>query len=207
MLDLACGTGTLALMMARQGWKVWGIDKSEGMLLEAGKKLEGRNLPVTLLRSDIRRFRLPEKVSLVTSLFDSLNHLASSRDLLQTFQCIHKSLLRCGYLIFDVNNELCFKTLWTRSETVHHKDFELILRNNYDPLRKSARSHVTLFIQRGKFYERLRENVDERYFPQDELSFLLQQAGFRVLENEDFNFTPDPNVGKIKSWWVARKEG
>jgi SAM-dependent methyltransferase len=207
MLDLACGTGTLALMMARRGWKVWGVDGSEGMLSEAGKKLRRREVPVTFLRSDIRRFHLPEKVGLVTSFFDSLNHLSSLRDLLQVFRCVHTSLLRGGYLIFDVNNELCFKTVWTRTEAIHHRDFELILRNSYDASRKSACSHVTLFMKKGELYERMCETVNERYFPPEELSILLRQAGFCVLENEDFNFTPDPGIGKIKSWWVARKEG
>ncbi len=42
MLDLACGTGTLALMMARRGWEVWGIDSRVRYLREqaAGHELE-----------------------------------------------------------------------------------------------------------------------------------------------------------------------
>ncbi|HCV42759.1 MAG TPA: hypothetical protein DGH68_04705, partial [Bacteroidetes bacterium] len=41
LLDLACGTGTLAVMMARRGWKVFGIDASEGMLREGRTKTKG----------------------------------------------------------------------------------------------------------------------------------------------------------------------
>ena len=32
LLDLACGTGTLALLQAEQGWQVIGIDRSAAML-------------------------------------------------------------------------------------------------------------------------------------------------------------------------------
>ncbi len=207
MLDLACGTGTLVLMMARRGWKVWGIDGSRGMLSEAEKKIKGKRIPVRFLRSDIRTFHLSEPVQLVTCFFDSLNHLPSSHDLLQTFRAVHVSLLPGGCFIFDVNNELCFNTVWTQTQAIHHLGYDLILKNSYVPRHRRARSQVTILMRRGESYERMRETVIERWYPTDEISFLLRRSGFRVLECEDFNFTGDPGVGKLKTWWVARKEG
>jgi ubiquinone/menaquinone biosynthesis C-methylase UbiE len=38
LLDLACGTGTVAIAMALQGWQVIGIDGSETMLAQARTK-------------------------------------------------------------------------------------------------------------------------------------------------------------------------
>ncbi len=206
MLDVACGTGSLALMMARRGWKVWGVDASEEMLVRARRKFRGKRLPATLLHQDMCEIRLPTPVDLATSMFDSINHATSQRELLKTFRGVHRSLLPGGYFVFDTNNELCFRSLWTRTDAIHHRDFTIIMQNRYIPGRKKAYSFVTVFLRRGEGYARQVEIVQERFFSREEVATLLRKAGFRVLEIEDFNFTDMPEIGKIKTWWVARRE-
>ena len=207
MLDVACGTGTLALMMARRGWKVWGVDGSGNMVARAMKKIEGKRLPLLFLHQDMREIVLPERVDLAVSLFDSLNHLTSRRDLLQTFRRVNRALVPGGYFMFDLNNERCFRLLWTRTESVDADGFTLILQNRYDRTRRNAYSFVSLFLREGDTYRRSGEIVRERYYPRTEVRELLNQADFRVLECADFNFTDVPEVGKIKTWWVVRKKG
>jgi len=55
VLEIGCGTGTLAAMMAKQGATVTGIDTSSRMLAEAQKKTESKDLEgrVTLKRMDV----------------------------------------------------------------------------------------------------------------------------------------------------------
>ncbi|MBI4535368.1 MAG: class I SAM-dependent methyltransferase [Ignavibacteriae bacterium] len=205
MLDLACGTGTLALLMARRGWNVWGVDGSEGMIDEAKKKFLRCKLPVVLVHEDMRQFRLDTSVMLTTCLYDSLNHLLSRKALLDTFRAVHLHTQPSGYFVFDVNNQRCFKTLWRQTETIKHKDFTMILHNSYDSLVKCAQSEVTLFMKKGGMYERSSEYVRERYFTDEEIASLLRRAGFHVMQRETFNFTNNPDIGKIKTWWVAQK--
>lgn len=205
MLDLACGTGTLALMMEKRGWRVWGVDGSEGMISQAKTKLTAGHHRIEFLRQDMRDLKLPEQVGLATSLFDSLNHLPNRRDLLTTFEAVYASLRDGGYFVFDLNNERCFKTLWTKAETIRHKDFTMVLQNSYDQARRTACSEVVLFEKNSEGYTRSVERVEERLFPDDEVRTSLEKAGFTVLKGEEFNFTPFPEVGKIKTWWVARK--
>lgn len=200
MVDVACGTGTLAVMMARRGWKVFGVDASEGMLQCAAGKMAAKSLPISLLHQDMRELLLPQQVDLATSLFDSLNHLLTPEDLARTFRRIRLALLSSGYFIFDVNNERCFTTLWTQSETVTGKGFTLLLENSYDRLARGAVSNVTITLNEGTL---LQETVRERFYPADEIRHLLQQEGFSVKQCEDFNFTSNPAVGKLKTWWVA----
>ena len=47
-LDLACGTGTVAVLLAQEGIEVWGLDASERMLSVAKRKSEQLGLPITL---------------------------------------------------------------------------------------------------------------------------------------------------------------
>jgi len=205
MLDLACGTGTLAIMMARRGWKVWGVDCSEGMIAESVKKLEGIDKQVIFLCQDMTQLELPGQVILATCFFDSLNHLLTKRDLLKTFRGVYKALLPNGYFVFDVNNELCYKSVWTPTNTVSHKDFTLVFRNTYNPDNRLARSGVELFSNTGSFNEHSTETVLERYFDNEEIAELLRTVGFRVLQNEDFSFTGIPDLSTMKTLWVVQK--
>src|SRR5688572_13640084 len=56
MLDLACGTGTLALMQAEAGWEVIGLDASPAMLAEARRKQAAAGVDVTFVAGDMRSF-------------------------------------------------------------------------------------------------------------------------------------------------------
>ena len=204
MADLACGTGTLALSMARRGWRTWGVDASALMVEEASQKRRPARL-AGFLRQDMRDLHLPERVHLVTCLFDSLNHLRSGRELSQTFGAVSDTLHEGGLFVFDLNTERCYRTLWTGTQAVHHRDFTLLMQNSYEPRRTTAHSLVTVFLRRRREFQRFTEVVQERFFPNEVVSSLLRKCGFRVLQHEEFNFTKIREVGDIKSWWVARK--
>ena len=205
MVDVACGTGSLAVLMAGRGWRVWGIDASGAMIAEGWKKTTARRLPVLFLRQDMRRLRLPEKVNLATSVFDSLNHLRSLADLKTTLRRVHAALLPGGWFMFDVNNERCYRLLWTREQSLTHRDFTLLLNNSYNPGTRRAQSRVRILLP-GKDKPRvLQETVRERCFTPEEIASALARAGFVDTERRDFNPTDRVRIGRIKSWWVARR--
>jgi len=93
-----------------------GVDGSEGMVAEARKKLATKKARVTFLHKDLRTFRLPVRVHLATSMFDSLNHLLTVSDLQAAFRRVFAALHPGGHFVFDVNNELCYTTLWGHTE-------------------------------------------------------------------------------------------
>jgi SAM-dependent methyltransferase len=98
--DLGCGTGLFARYLARR-WAVpaFGVDRSEGMLLEAARHCcQG---DVRLLCQDIRRLELPFLVDLVTANFDTFNHLLTRADLCAALRRVAHNLRRSGHLIFD----------------------------------------------------------------------------------------------------------
>jgi SAM-dependent methyltransferase len=205
LLDVACGTGSLGLMMSKRGWSFWGVDASALMVENACRKFRSARGKATILRQDMRSIRIPVSVGLATCMFDSVNHILTHRDLLRAFRGVAGALAPGGFFVFDVNNELCFKKLWNSTQAVHHRDFTLIMQNRYERQRRRAYSFVTLFQRSGNRYERLAEIVQERWYSKPDVRKLLRDAGFEVLESTDFNFTDVPEVGRIKTWWVARK--
>lgn len=206
MVDVACGTGTLAILMARRGWEVFGIDASGGMIACATAKAAAVRAPaVVFLQHDMRSFRLPRQVGLATSFFDSLNHLLTADDLIAAFRSVREALRPGGWFIFDLNNELCYTRLWSRADTVAHDAFTMTLENSYDRKERMAESRVTLLLHEGEGERRERETVRERYYPTPDVRRLLEETGFAVRESSDFSFSQNPRMGKVKTWFVAEK--
>ncbi len=208
MLDAGCGTGSLILTMAQEGWEGWGIDASEGMIQECRRKQKtAPDHRAEFLCQDIRTVNLPVRVGLITSLFDVLNHLPDLPDLRTCLLSFHTTLLPHGLLVFDVNNVLCYQRLWTRGERINHPQFVLVLRNRYEEKTRTATAEVSLTLRNRPSGGPLTETVTERCYSPDEISGLLEETGFDVLVSEDFAFGTAPEFGKLKTWWVARKRG
>src|SRR5436190_20478657 len=72
--DLCCGTGALAIRLGKQGIKTFAVDLSPEMCRIARSKARGAGVSVKVLQSDMRTFRLPQQVDLITCEFDALNH-------------------------------------------------------------------------------------------------------------------------------------
>lgn len=99
--DIGCGTGLFARYLNHcWGAPVWAVDISSDMLRVAERNCSDAD--VRLLRQDIRCLRLPEQVDLVTSNFDTLNHLTGKGDLRVAFQRISENLRPGGHLYFDL---------------------------------------------------------------------------------------------------------
>src|SRR5690349_5033688 len=58
--DLACGTGTTAVELARRGIKVFAVDLSPVMCRLTRQKALRAKIRVRVLEGDMRTFRLPE---------------------------------------------------------------------------------------------------------------------------------------------------
>lgn len=205
MVDAACGTGTLVLEMTRRGWAGGGIDVSRGMIDVCLSKPVTTGVNVWFKRMDMRAFTTPSPVGLVTSLGDAVNHLLTVRDLRAFLSSAFRALLPGGLLAFDVNNEWCFKNLWKGSSTVRHKDFTMVLENSYVPSRRRALSRIRLEYNGQRPRRAAHEVVEERYFSPGEIGRALSAEAYTVLHAEDFALSSAPQVGKPKTWWVARK--
>jgi 2-polyprenyl-3-methyl-5-hydroxy-6-metoxy-1,4-benzoquinol methylase len=68
-LDLGCGSGQNALMLAEQGWSVLGVDFSEHAVTLANAVAEQRGLDARFLVADTTAWRPDEQFELVLSTF------------------------------------------------------------------------------------------------------------------------------------------
>ncbi len=103
VLDLACGEGTFAVLMAEQGLRVTGVDASPRMLHFARQRARDAGVEVTFLEQDIRSLDLADTFDLVTCWYDSLNYLLDYDDLVRVFSHVRSALNPQGLFVFDMN--------------------------------------------------------------------------------------------------------
>lgn len=99
VLELGCGTGRVALPVAREGATVVGIDRSAPMLARARKRVKRAKLQeqVQLVRGDIRHLPFPDKsFPLVMAPYGILQSLLVERDLTQTLEAVSRVLTKKG---------------------------------------------------------------------------------------------------------------
>ncbi len=208
MLDLACGTGTVALAFASRGWRVYGVDVSAAMLAQARRKADEVGQTLLLSQQDMRSFSLPEPVDLVTCLFDSLNYLLTVEDLQQTFARVGAHLRPGGLFICDMNTIWALSEIWDQNTYLsENDDVSVIMQSEYSREAHVAAVRVVAFHKRDGLYERVEETHVERGYPERTVSTAMRRAGLDVLAHyECFTFDP-PTSQTSRILWIAGPGG
>jgi len=104
VVELAVGTGRIAVPIAEAGVHVIGVDLSERMLDVAREYARGRGVEelVDLRYGDLCAPPVPERVSLVICPFRSLLHLPGHDAKLSALRAAHSLLEPDGRFVFDV---------------------------------------------------------------------------------------------------------
>ena len=79
--DLCCGTGNTAIDLARRGMETFAVDLSPLMCRITREKARRAKAAIRVIRADMRDFRLPKPVDLITCEADALNHVGRRADL------------------------------------------------------------------------------------------------------------------------------
>ena len=102
VVELACGTGRIAVPVAKAGVTVIGIDASAGMLAVAREYAAAAGVDLDLREGDMREPPVAERVPLVLIPFRSLLHMTTEADRLRALRAARELLLPGGRLVFDV---------------------------------------------------------------------------------------------------------
>jgi SAM-dependent methyltransferase len=194
--DICCGTGTTALEFARRGIKVYAVDLSPTMCRLARAKARRAHAPVTVIRSDMRTFKLPQQVDLITCEFDALNHVPRKADLAKVTKAAACALRLGGYFYFDVNNRIHLEKNWPSTWWLEKPGVVMVMRGSYDRRRAKGCENVEWFIREAGSWRRFRERVEEVWWTPAEIRHTLRAAGFGRVRTWDASlFAPgDPHL-------------
>ena len=102
VLDLACGPGRHSVALAKQGFRVTGVDLSAFLLGKARERARAHDVDIEWVQEDMRRFVRPETFDLAISLFSSFGYFDNCDDDLRVLRNLHKSLRAGGTLVMEL---------------------------------------------------------------------------------------------------------
>lgn len=206
LLDLACGTGTLALEMAAAGWQVTGLDVSPAMIARAEHKCAVLgDLAPRFLTADMREVIPAGPFEVISCWGEGINHLPDPADLGQVFEAVRRAIAPGGLFVFDSLTEDACRSLWDgRSVLIDTPDSFVATQLRYDPESRRGLAKSTIFLREDDRYLRYQDQVEERFFDRDEIASALRAAGFHDVTREGFSPRAARDEGDPPDLWVAR---
>ncbi len=208
VLDLGCGTGGITRLMSDKGYDMVGVDNSPEMLSvakESSPRPTGRGNDLLYVCQDMRQLDLFGTVQGAYAAFDTLNYLNSPGELKGVFSLLRTFIEPGGILVFDLNTEYRYKTVFAENSYVYEFDRDMLIwQNLYNPNKKEVFFYLTLFSPIGDGYQRLEQTQKQRYFPPVTVKRLLKEAGFSLAETfGDLDFSP-PGAENEKIYYIAK---
>ena len=206
VLDLACGTGSLSITLAKRGFDVIGVDASEDMLSVAQQKAAEEGESILFLCQKMQKLDLYGTIDAAICTLDSINHLLADKDVIEAFKKVSLFLNPNGYFIFDVNTEYKHRCVLGNNTFVYDTESVFcVWQNEYDEKKNSTTIKLDFFELIDGVYERSSESFAERAYSIENLTKWLQKAGLEVVGIFDEMTFSEPAETSERVFFVAKK--
>jgi len=186
LLDVGCGTGSHAVILAQRGYSVVGMDRSPTMIEQARGKAQLKDVDASFVVADVRNFHLHQTFDAAFSFFATFSYLTTDQELRGSLKCIRRHLTSGGLLVFDA---WCATGGGERTGQGHRiveaggRRAVVLTETHSD----RATSLVTLrihclIIQEGRIIDEFSETHQLRAFHPQEVKTQLESSGFRPEE-------------------------
>lgn len=204
-VDLACGTGSVALLLAKQGLEVIGVDLSEDMLTQAAQKSWGMENGPRFVCQDLGQLRLGRGVDLAVCALDSLDYITEPKDCAKAIRRIYKALNPGGIFIFDVNTPRKLRAMDGQVFLDEDDEVYCVWRGEFDQQSNICSYGMDLFQRRGEYWLRSFEEHREYAYEQEQLTEYLREAGFTDIRVYGDRRMEPPEEGEQRIFFKARK--
>ena len=209
VLDLGCGTGRHALLLAEAGYRVTGVDRSLEMLA-AAKAQSCAGVAPEFLEGDVRSAHLGAQFDAVVSLFHVMSYQVTNEDLKAAFLTAREHLKPGGVFIFD---SWYGPTVLTERPSIRTRRLEdehtLVTRTAHPTSNPNANTvdvHYQMQVvdKQSGTDEELTETHTMRYLFLPEVLLLLESAGFHLQASHEFLSDKPLGFDTWTSVFVAR---
>ena len=204
-VDLACGTGSVGILLAQQGLQVTCVDLSEDMLTVACEKAQVLSNPPMFVCQPLQALRLPRAVDLAVCALDSLDYILDPNDCAEAIGRVYKALNPGGIFIFDVNTPEKLRAMDGQVFLDEDDDVYCIWRGEFDENTNICSYGMDLFQREGEHWVRSFEEHCEYAYSQEQLLTFLRKAGFSHIEVYADRRFEAPQEGEQRLYFKARK--
>ncbi len=203
--DLACGTGSVALLLARRGCRVTGVDVSEEMLTVAAQRAQEGDLNIQFALQPLQQLRLPKAVDMAVCALDGLDYILDPADCQKAIRRVYKALNPGGIFIFDVNTPEKLRAMDGQIFLDEDDDVYCVWRGEFDGVTNICSYGMDLFQRQGKHWLRSFEEHQEYAYSAQELTEYLKAAGFTRIRIYADGRLEAPEAGEQRIYFSARK--
>lgn len=204
-VDLACGTGSVSVLLAERGLQVTAVDLSAEMLSEAAQKASDMENPPFFVCQPLQELRLPKGVDLAVCALDSLDYITDPVDCSEAIRRIYRVLNPGGIFIFDVNTPEKLRAMDGQVFLDEDEDVFCVWRGEFDEKTNICSYGVDLFQREGGVWHRFFEEHREYAYSAQQLKDYLQNAGFTHIEVYADREFAAPKEGEQRIYFKARK--
>lgn len=204
-VDLACGTGSVAWLLAQRGLDVIGVDLSEEMLSIAAQKFPDAVRRPRFICQPLQRLFLPRGVDLAVCALDSLDYITDPADCQEAIKRVYRVLNPGGCFIFDVNTPRKLRTMDGQVFLDEDEDVYCVWRGSFDEATNICSYGMDLFQRQADSWKRSFEEHCEYAYSAEQLVGYLKKAGFTHIDvYADRSFTA-PSETEQRIYIKARK--
>jgi len=191
LLDNACGTGTLSLLLSKAGYDVIAADESEEMLCVAMAKAAEENENILFLNQSMTSLDLFGTVNACVCTLDSVNHLENFDCVVKAFEKVSLFLEKGGVFIFDVNTVYKHREILADNIFIYDEpEVYCVWQNDCDGDRVNISLDFFTKKKDGSF-ARSGEYFTETAYELDKIKNALKSCGFSDIKIFD-GYTASP---------------
>lgn len=174
VLDVPCGYGRHAILLARRGYRVTGVDISTKLLARARQRAAKESLKIDFRRGDMRRLPYRGRFDVVLNLFTSFGYFGDREDR-QVLKGFYRALRPGGWLVVHVaNRDFVVRNYKPLGHVSLPGGTHLTEKRRLDLMTSVMRGEW--IVRRGK--QRFRGVTEIRLYSPHELAQMLRDVGF-----------------------------
>jgi len=200
ILDLCCGTGKLAGLLADRGYRVTGVDSSPAMLRCAVQDVPSAEFLVR----DAREFSFEHPFDAAVCTFDSLSYFLTALELQRVFTNVCEALTPGSRFVFDLSLEETYKSEWNQTCSLVEDEEACFIRGTYDEHSRLGKTLITRFHQ-DSVWKRTDTVFLARCWRPEDVLLLLKQAGFsrQTYHSSDHDEELRNQLGRSRAAFAA----
>lgn len=206
ILELACGTGALAVAFAKEGYNVTALDLSEEMLMIASNRALEAETDIQFVAGDMLDLSEIGQYQAVTCFSDSLCYMKDEQEVQQVFDEVYQVLEEDGIFIFDVHSLHQINDLFPEYSYHYQTDDFAFLWDSYAGKEENSIEHfLTFFVsenEENEQFTRQDELHQERTYPLEVYLRMLENAGFQNIKPYA-DFEDEAPVADSRRWFFV----